>query len=133
VARECGVTASTVSRAFCPAKAGERDGGPDPAAGTRLGYRANPHARALPTGKTSIIALLVGDITSPVNFEIILGGEAAAGDGGYTMVLADAQESPRTERDAIQPVVPTVEGLVSRCASRCQRGRNSQHLRRRLW
>jgi DNA-binding LacI/PurR family transcriptional regulator len=56
--------------------------------------------------------LLVGDIINSVNFEIILGGEAAAGDGGYTMVLADAQESPRTEREAIQRVVATVEGLV---------------------
>jgi len=102
-----------VSRAFArPGRVNVETEARIRAAAERLGYRANPIARALPTGKTGIVALLVGDITNPVNFEIILGGEAAAGDAGYTMVLADAQESPRTEREAIQRVVPTVEGLV---------------------
>jgi LacI family repressor for deo operon, udp, cdd, tsx, nupC, and nupG len=113
VARECGVAASTVSRAFArPGRVNAETAARIRAAAQRLGYRANPLARALPTGKSGIIALLVGDITNPVNFEIILGGEAAAGEAGYTMVLGDAQESPRTEREAIQRVVPTVEGLV---------------------
>jgi LacI family repressor for deo operon, udp, cdd, tsx, nupC, and nupG len=113
VARECGVAASTVSRAFArPGRVKAETEARIRAAAQRLGYRANPLARALPTGKTGIIALLVGDITNPVNFEIILGGEAAAGDAGYTMVLADARESPHTERGAIERVVPTVEGLV---------------------
>ena len=113
VARECGVAASTVSRAFArPGRVNPETEARIRAAAQRLGYRVNPQARALQTGKTGMIALVVGDITNPVNFDIILGGEAAAGEAGYTMVLADAQESPRTERDAINRVVRNVEGLV---------------------
>ena len=42
-------------------------------AADELGYRTNPMARALPTGKTGMLALLVSDITNPVYFELVRG------------------------------------------------------------
>src|SRR5687768_10263882 len=79
VARESGVAASTVSRAFArPGRVNAETAARIRAAADRIGYRTNPMARGLPTGKTGIIAMVVGDITNPVNFGIIRGGEAAA-------------------------------------------------------
>jgi LacI family transcriptional regulator len=113
VARECGVAASTVSRAFArPGRVNAETAARIRATAERMGYRTNPLARGLPSGTTGMIALVVGDITNPVNFEVIRGGEAAAADAEYIMILADAQESARSERAAIERVIPAVEGLV---------------------
>ena len=113
VAREAGVVASTVSRAFA------RPGRVNPVTAERirvaaenLGYRVNPLARALPTGKTAIIALTISDVTNPFYTEIIQGAQSAAAEAGFTMVLADGQESDVLEREALERVIPIVEGLV---------------------
>jgi LacI family repressor for deo operon, udp, cdd, tsx, nupC, and nupG len=113
VARECGVAPSTVSRAFArPGRVNAETAARIRATADRIGYRTNPVARALPSGRTGMVALLVGDITNPVNFEIIRGGTAAAADAGYTLLLADTQESSTVERQAVERVVPLAEGLV---------------------
>jgi LacI family transcriptional regulator, repressor for deo operon, udp, cdd, tsx, nupC, and nupG len=113
VARECGVAASTVSRAFArPGRVNAETAARIHAAAERIGYRTNPLARGLLNGKSGMIALVVADITNPVNFDIIRGGEAAAAEAGYIMILADTQESARGERESIQRVIPAVEGLV---------------------
>ena len=78
----------------------------------QLGYRTNPLARALPTGRTSMIALVISDITNPFYYEIIRGAQTAAADADYTMLLADAQESGTVERAALERALPTVEGIV---------------------
>lgn len=113
VARECGVAASTVSRAFSrPGRVNPETAQQIRAAAERLGYRTNPLARALPTGRTSMFALVVSDVTNPVYFPIIRGTEAAAANAGYTLLLADAQESASVERAAIERALPIVEGVV---------------------
>ncbi|HST64273.1 MAG TPA: LacI family DNA-binding transcriptional regulator [Mycobacteriales bacterium] len=113
VARESGVAASTVSRAFSrPGRVNSVTAERIRAAADRLGYRTNPMARALPTGRTAMIALVLSDVTNPVYFEIIRGAERAATAAGYTLLLADTQESGRLEREAIERAVPAVEGLV---------------------
>lgn len=113
VARECGVAASTVSRAF------SRPGrvNPDTAqrihdAARRLGYRANPLARAVTTGRTAMIGVVVSDVTNPVYFPVIRGVEAAAAERDLTVLLTDAEESPRTERAGIDRALPLVDGLL---------------------
>ncbi|OZM75760.1 LacI family DNA-binding transcriptional regulator [Pseudonocardia sp. MH-G8] len=113
VAREAGVAPSTVSRAF------SRPGRVNPdtvqrirAVAELLGYRTNLLARALPTGKTSMIALVVSDITNPTYFPVIRGAEAAAAEAGFTLLLADAQESQHTEREAIERTLPVIEGML---------------------
>jgi LacI family transcriptional regulator len=81
-------------------------------AAARLGYHTNPLARALPTGRTKMIAVIISDITNPFYFGIIRGAQAAAADADYTMMLADAQESDEREREAMDRALPIVEGIV---------------------
>lgn len=113
VARAAGVASSTVSRAFSrPGRVNAETAERIRAAAVALGYRTNPLARALPTGRTSMIAVMISDVTNPFYFEIIRGCQAAAAEAGYTMLLADAQESDVLEREALDRAIPTVEGIV---------------------
>ncbi len=88
VAREAGVSVSTVSRVL--------NDKPDVAQATReavraairrLGYVANPSARRLAGGRTGIIGLIVPDITSAYTVEIVRGVGEAANQAGYDLVL----------------------------------------------
>jgi LacI family repressor for deo operon, udp, cdd, tsx, nupC, and nupG len=113
VARAAGVAPSTVSRAF------SRPGRVNAATAERirqvaeeLGYRANPLARALSTARTGMLALVVSDVANPFYSEIIRGAQAEATSAGYTFLLADAQESDRVERAALERALPSVDGVV---------------------
>jgi DNA-binding LacI/PurR family transcriptional regulator len=113
VARVAGVAPSTVSRAFSrPDRVNAETAERIRLVAAELGYRTNPLARALPTGRTSMIALASSDITNPYYFEIIRGAQAAAAERGYTTLLADSQESMRREREALDRAIPTVDGIV---------------------
>jgi DNA-binding LacI/PurR family transcriptional regulator len=113
VAKAAGVAASTVSRAFSrPGRVNAETAERIRSAAASLGYRTNPLARALPTGRTSMIAVMISDITNPFYFEIIRGAQAAAAEAGFTMLLADAQESDVKERESLDRALPTVEGIV---------------------
>jgi LacI family repressor for deo operon, udp, cdd, tsx, nupC, and nupG len=113
VARAAGVAPSTVSRAF------SRPGRVNAATAERirqvaeeLGYRVNPLARALSTARSRMIALVVSDVANPFYSEIIRGAQAEAAQAGYFVVLADAQESDRVERAALERALPSVDGVV---------------------
>ena len=110
VARECGVAPSTVSRAFSrPGRVNAETAERIRAAAARMGYRTNPPARALSTGRSSMVALVIPDVTNPVYFDITRGAEDAATEAGYTLLLADFQETGPLERKAIDRAVPAVE------------------------
>jgi LacI family transcriptional regulator len=81
-------------------------------AAAELGYRVNSLARALPTGRTSMIALAISDITNPFYNEIIRGAQVAATEAGYTILLADTQESSTVEREALDRAMAMVDGIV---------------------
>jgi LacI family transcriptional regulator len=113
VAREAGVAASTVSRTFTnPPRVNVRTREHVLAVAERLGYRPNPHARALPTGRTRTIALLIPDITNPHFFDLIRGAERQASTAGYTLVLGDSEESPDRELRHIERLAPAVDGFL---------------------
>ncbi len=113
VAREAGVAASTVSRAFSsPERISATTREHVVAVAQRLGYRPNPVARALPSGKTQTLALLVPDITNPFFFGLIRGAERQAASAGYTMVLADTGESSAVERTHVERLTGGVDGFV---------------------
>lgn len=113
VARAAEVAASTVSRAFSrPGRVNAETAERIRQVAADLGYRTNPLARALPTGRTSMLALVISDITNPFYGEIIRGAQSAAAEAGYVILLVDAQESDRVERDALERALPTVEGVV---------------------
>jgi DNA-binding LacI/PurR family transcriptional regulator len=82
------------------------------AVATELGYRPNPHARALLSGRHHTIAMVVSDITNPHYFELIRGAEMRAKASEYTLVLVNAEESPRIEYAQIQRLISSVDGFV---------------------
>jgi LacI family transcriptional regulator len=113
VAKAAGVAASTVSRAFSrPGRVSFETSERIHRVAAELGYRTTSLARALPTGRTSMIALAISDITNPFYNEIIRGAQAAASESGYTILLADTQESGVRERTAVDRAASTVEGIV---------------------
>ncbi|MFV0463149.1 MAG: LacI family DNA-binding transcriptional regulator [Nostocoides sp.] len=94
VARAAGVHASTVSRTFSNPQA--------VSAATRrrvlkvaaeLGYRVNPLGQALRRGASTLVPLIVPDITNPFYGELADAVAAAAGPRGYQVVLCVTQGS----------------------------------------
>ena len=105
VAREAGVAPSTVSRAFArPDRVNAGTAERIRAVAAELGFRPNPMARALPTGRTSMIALVVPDLANPCWAEIVRGAQAAAARCGYALLLASTDGS----RQVTLPLAPEV-------------------------
>lgn len=113
VALRCGVAASTVSRAFThPARVNAATRERILATAAEMGYRPSPIARALPSGRTTTLALLVPDITNPFFFGIIRAAERQAAAAGYTLVLADTNESADAEAASVANLTRAVDGFV---------------------
>jgi DNA-binding LacI/PurR family transcriptional regulator len=112
VAREAGVAASTVSRAYArPGRVNAETARSIFAAAERIGYRANRITGTLGR-QTGAVALMVSDITNPFYGEIIKGAEEAARLAGYALLLSDTSESGPVERDVIERTLDLVEGVV---------------------
>jgi DNA-binding LacI/PurR family transcriptional regulator len=113
VAAAAQVATSTVSRAFSqPGRVASGTRERILAVAAELGYRPNPHARALLSGKHHTLAMVVSDITNPHYFELIRGAELRARLSEYTLLLVNAEESPRVEWEQIQRLSPAVDGFV---------------------
>lgn len=113
VARVSGVSPSTVSRALNkPGRLSADTERRIRETAAELGYRINPMARALPTGKTGTLALLVSDLTNPVYFDLLRGAERVAREHGSTLIFADSQESPELERATAERLQIAVDGLL---------------------
>jgi LacI family transcriptional regulator len=113
IAKLAGVNPSTVSRALTtPGRINAATEAKVREAAKQLNYRVNPFARALPTGKTKMIALMVADITNPVFFKLVRGAELKAAEAGYTLVIAESQESSRVESDNLERILPSVDGVI---------------------
>ena len=82
------------------------------AVAARLGYRPDPLARALPSGRTYTVALLVPDITNPHFFGLIRGAERQADAANYTLILADTEESAAVETRHVERLSRSVDGFV---------------------
>ena len=133
VAEACGVAPSTVSRALSrPGRVNAETAERIREVAASLGYRTNPLARALPTGRTSLLAVIVADVTNPFFFEILRGAEETATEAGYTLLVADAQESDEAERRALDRTLPGAHQFGRERSRRRLRRRLRQHLRRRL-
>lgn len=113
VAQFAGVSPSTASRALH--KPGRLSAATEQRivrAAEELGYRANPAARALPSGRTRTLALLVADITNPVVFGTIRGAESAAERAGYTLVISEFWEDAELEMTKLDQLIPSVDGII---------------------
>jgi len=98
VAKEAGVSPSTVSRAL--------NGFPGISEKTReriveiarkLNYRPNYRGQILTTQSTKNIGLLITDITNPFFPELVMGAEEYASKSGYTVLLGNTSESEEKE------------------------------------
>ncbi|MEV4352127.1 LacI family DNA-binding transcriptional regulator [Actinoplanes sp. NPDC049596] len=113
VAREAGVAASTVSRAYSrPGRVSARTARAVFEAAERLGYRADRLGgpRTFPT--TKAIGLVVADVTNPFYGEIIKGAYEAARAEGYMLILSHTGESAERERETIEGELGAVDALV---------------------
>jgi len=81
-------------------------------AARQLGYQINPAARALHTGQTGVIGLVLSSITNPVYFELIRGVEKVVRDAGRTLLLAESQESREQELETVTRLIPGIDGLL---------------------
>jgi DNA-binding LacI/PurR family transcriptional regulator len=118
VAREAGVSISTVSRAFTmPDLVSPATKATVEAVAERLGYRPNRAARALITGKTGNIGVIVADLRNPFFHGVLRGAQARAREADHWIFLADSDEDPRTEQELISQMAKQVDGIAV-CGSR---------------
>jgi LacI family transcriptional regulator len=113
IARHLGVSPSTVSRALNkPGRINAKTEQRIREAAAQLNYRTNPMARALPTGRTNTLGLILTDITNPVYFPLVRGAERIATAEGYTLVLTESQESGAIEAESAERLLQSVDGLI---------------------
>jgi LacI family transcriptional regulator len=118
VAAASGVHISTVSRTFsAPNMVSEQTRGRVIAAAEELGYRPNRAARALITGKTHNIGLIVADIANPFFPPMIKAAESQARGRDYNIFVAETDEDPSVEEDLVHALAKQVDG-VQLCSPR---------------
>jgi LacI family transcriptional regulator len=120
VARFAGVSVSTVSRVV-------RDH-PDVGAQTRarvqaaievLGYRPSPIARALVSGQTRLIALLVSDIANPFYPQLAKTVEQEAKQDDYTVIICNTGDRTRETRRYIERLLQQgLDGVIHASVAR---------------
>ncbi|MWV48643.1 substrate-binding domain-containing protein [Rathayibacter sp. VKM Ac-2803] len=62
-----------------------------------LGYRPNSSARALRTGRTHVLALLMPDSSNPYFAEFAMQIESAAAERGYALIITNTHDDPERE------------------------------------
>jgi LacI family transcriptional regulator len=102
VAREAGVSVSTVSRAlngqpFVRPEVRDRV----LVASEALGYRPNVAARSMRTGTTGAVGLIVSDISNPLFAAIAKAADEALSPRGYALMIANSANDPDHETELI--------------------------------
>jgi len=77
-----------------------------------LGYRSNPMAQSMITGKTKTVGLAVLDIANPHFSSIVKGANRIAQEQGYTLLLVDTDENPGRERQLLEALSRRVDGMI---------------------
>jgi DNA-binding LacI/PurR family transcriptional regulator len=112
VAKAAGVATSTVSRALAhPGRVSFETAEHIRKVAEQVGYRSTRIQRES-LRRTSLLAVIVADITNPVFFGLIRGAERTAAHAGYSTLIMETQESHETEREALARVQPLVDGVV---------------------
>jgi LacI family transcriptional regulator len=113
VAGASGVHMSTVSRAFsAPHLVNPETRSRVLAAAESMGYRPNRAARALITGRTGNIGLIVADIANPFFPPLIKAAESQARQRDCHVFVADTNEDPVVEEELVQALAKQVDGIV---------------------
>ena len=113
IAALCGVAASTVSRALStPERVNIRTRQRIEEAAAQLRYIPNSQAKALSSGRTGAVGVLVPDITNPFYFDLIRGTQLQLKAAGYTQLLVDTEESDEVEASTMEQLRKTADGIV---------------------
>lgn len=68
----------------------------------RLGYRANPQAQALRSGRSSMYGFVVRNLVNPFFLDVMSGAEQVASEAGATLLVLDSQYSTVREAEHIR-------------------------------
>ena len=113
IAALCGVAASTVSRALStPDRVNIRTRQRIEAAAAQLHYIPNSQAKALSSGRTGAVGVLVPDITNPFYFDLIRGTQLQLKAAGYTQLLVDTEESDEVEASTLEQLRKSADGII---------------------
>ena len=114
VAREAGVSTATAARALGGYGAvSEAAREAVLAAADKLGYRRNELARAMITGRTNTIGLVIADIENSFFARAARGVSDAARAAGYEVVLTNTDEDPDVERTSVKVLLSKrVDGII---------------------
>ncbi|MBG0813225.1 LacI family DNA-binding transcriptional regulator [Planomonospora sp. ID82291] len=113
VAQASGVHVSTVSRTFsAPHLVNAETRNRVLAVAEDLGYRPNRAARALTTGRTHNLGLIVADISNPFFPPLIKAAQAHARTRDYHVFVADTDEDPQVEEELIKALAKQVDGVL---------------------
>ena len=113
VARASGVHISTVSRAFsAPHLVNPETRARVLSCAEHLGYRPNRAARALITGRTHNIGLIVADIANPFFPPLIKAAESQARQRDYHIFVTDTNEDAVVECDLVRALAKQVDGVL---------------------
>jgi LacI family transcriptional regulator len=84
-----------------------------------LNYRPNPAARALVTGRSYVIGLVVPDLVHPFFGELAKSLSSILRSSGYSVVLSSSEESAEFEREEIEGLLAQrVDALIIASAQR---------------
>jgi LacI family transcriptional regulator len=113
IAAVCGVAASTDSRALTnPDRVNVRTRQRIQAAAVELNYTPNSQAKALSSGRTGAVGVMVPDITNPFYFDLIRGTQLQLKAAGYTQLLVDTEESDEVEASTLEQLRKSADGVV---------------------
>ncbi|MDO5739854.1 MAG: LacI family DNA-binding transcriptional regulator [Ornithinimicrobium sp.] len=115
LARELGVHVSTVSRALSEPPSGISSSMVDQVRHLAMerGYRSNLAARALRTGRSLVIGMLVPRLTDAVLATVYAGVDEAAMDAGYATLVANTLDRPDLRQQRLQRLLARqVDGVI---------------------
>lgn len=113
VARASGVHISTVSRTFsAPHLVSPQTRSRVLASAERLGYRPNRAARALITGRTHNLGLIVADIANPFFPPMIKAAGSQARLRDCHIFVADTNEDAAVEEELVRAMAKQVDGVL---------------------
>lgn len=113
VAREAGVSPSTVSRTYArPGRVRASTARHVLEVGERLGYRTEGGIKRINEERSKCLVLVVADIGNPVFSQISIGFTHAAAKLNYAVLCVDSRENEVIERSSIERVMHLADGVA---------------------
>jgi LacI family transcriptional regulator len=85
----------------------------------QLGYRSNPLAKSMITGRTDTIGLCLPDVANPHFTCILKGAGTIAAARGYSVLLVEGVQGAERERHVLETLSRRVDGLIV-CSHSCE-------------